>query len=93
MSTSVGRRMSLAHRVSWTVVIGGMVIALVAMILVPGGSRHLPWLAMMAVVNIGLLFWNARRRFEVFDAGEEVVFAVSWGVFVTMLIWAWVIGR
>ena len=88
----VGARMSRAHKVSWFCIIGGMGSALVLMLVAPGGSRHLPWLAMMVVVNGGLLTWNARSNFRTFDAGEEVVFSVSMGVFLTMLLWAWVIG-
>lgn len=92
MSRQLSGRMSLARRVSWSVVIGGTVVALIAMLIIPGGSRHLPWLAMISMVNGVLLFWNWKKGFAVFDAGEEVVFSVAFGVFCTMLFWAWVIG-
>ena len=92
MPESDGVRMSRAHKVSWFCVIGGMAAALALMLMTPGGGKHLPWLGMMVVVNGGLLAWNARSDFRVFDAGEEVVFSVSIGVFMTILLWAWVIG-
>lgn len=84
--------MNLARKIGWTAIIIVCAGSVFVVAVNPELRYNWPWILSMCLISGGLLWFNYRRQFSIFDAGEEVVYTFIFALFVPMLIWARISG-